>query len=44
MGGVEVGVEIGKIKIEKIADTMSDFFNEYKGQKNANIVLVNTKI
>jgi hypothetical protein len=34
MGGVEVGVEIGKIKSEKIADTMSDFFNEYKGRKN----------
>jgi hypothetical protein len=41
--GVGVGVEIVILKVQKIWDTMSDFFNEYRGQKNANIVLVNTK-
>jgi hypothetical protein len=42
-GGVGVGVEIVILKVQKIWDTMSDFFNEYRGWKNANIVLVNTK-
>jgi hypothetical protein len=42
-GGVGVGVEIVILKVQKIWDTMSDFFNEYRGRKNANIVLVNMK-
>jgi hypothetical protein len=33
MGGVGVGVGIVIFNLQKIRDTMSDFFNEYKGRK-----------
>jgi hypothetical protein len=31
IGGVGVGVENVIFNLQKICDTMSDFFNEYKG-------------
>jgi hypothetical protein len=42
-GSVGIGVGIDILNVQKIWGTMSEFFNEYKGRKNANIVLVNKR-